>query len=139
MSIPSVQSKLVLVEILAYAPTQFFHCQHCELVWQQAGAGAALHQEQLDSSIPDDLKREYAGLSAWVRETADAYCGRVVFKIIDAASLEGLVKSVRYRARRYPAFIIDGKARYVGADYAQVKPLIDHQLTLNSSSMATSP
>ncbi|MBI4673368.1 MAG: hypothetical protein HY741_17085 [Chloroflexi bacterium] len=129
LSTRTVQSKPILVEILAYAPTQFFHCQHCEFVWQQVGAGAALHQEQLDSSIPDDLKREYANLSAWVRGTVDLYGGRVVFKIIDVASLEGLLKSVRYRARRYPAFIIEGKERYTGTDYEQVKSLIDNELT----------
>lgn len=146
-SAPTVQDKPILVEILTYAPTQFFHCQHCEFIWQQTGAatshhayrdstgivpvhslGAALHQEQLDSSIPDDLKKEYAALSKWVLETVDAYGGRVVFRIIDAASIEGLVKSVRYRARRYPAFIVEGKAKYVGTDFERVKILIDRQM-----------
>jgi hypothetical protein len=119
------QPKPVLVEILAYAPTQFFHCQHCELIWQQAGAGARLHQEQLESSLPSDIQKEYADLSTWVRETVETYGGRVVFKVIDAASMEGLLKSVRYGARHYPAFVVDGGAKYIGTDFNQAKNLID--------------
>ena len=118
------EPKPFLVEILAYAPTQFFHCQHCEFIWQQAGAGARIHQEQLESSIPQDLQKEYAALAAWVRDTVETYEGRVVFKIIDAASMEGLLKSVRYGMRRYPAFVV-GKEKYVGTDFNHVKHLID--------------
>lgn len=128
MSTSAVQPAPVLVEILTHVPTLFFHCQHCELVWQQVGAGAAFHQEQLDSSIPDNLKKEYAALSLWARTLGDAYQGRVVFKVIDAASSEGLLKSVRYGARRYPAFIIAGKDKYIGADFDRVKRLIENRL-----------
>ncbi len=124
----STQQKPILVEILAYAPTQFFHCQHCEFIWQQAGAGARIHQEQLDSSIPQDLQKEYADLSEWVLNTVETLNGRVVFKVVDAASMEGLLKSVRYGARRYPAFIVDGKAKYIGTDFDQAKRLIDERL-----------
>ncbi len=126
---PTVEAEPVLVEILAYAPTQFFHCQHCELIWQQVGAGAAFHQEQLDASIPDELKKEYSTLSTWVRETVNLYNGRVMFKIIDAASAEGLWKSVRYGTRRYPAFIIAGKEKYVGMDLNHVRRRIENWLT----------
>ncbi len=121
----STEQKPVLVEILAYAPTQFFHCQHCELVWEQAGAGARLHQEQLESSLPRDIQQEYADLSNWVRNTVETYGGRVVFKVIDAASLEGLLKSVRYGARRYPAFVVEGRDKYIGTDFGQAQRLID--------------
>ncbi len=127
-SIISTEQKPILVQILAYAPTQFFHCQHCELVWQQAGVGARMHQEQLDSSIPQDLLKEYANLSNWVRAAVESYGGRVVFKIVDAASMEGLLKTVRYGARRYPAFIVDGQAKYIGTDFDQAKHLIDERI-----------
>lgn len=155
MATPSapVRAKPILVEILTYAPTQFFHCQHCEIVWQQIGAagndqpprdapvrpgepntgrdhsfGSTFHQEQLDSSIPEDLKKEYAALCDWVRETVDALNGRVVFKIIDVASMEGLLKAVRYRARRYPAFIVEGKEKYIGVNFEKAREIINKQL-----------
>ncbi len=120
--------KPILVEILTYAPTQFFHCQHCEFVWHEAGVGENIHREQLQSSIPQDLQKEYADLSNWVRETVETYGGRVVFKIIDVASMEGLLKSVRYGARRYPAFIVEKRDKYIGGDLARAKQLIDSHL-----------
>ncbi len=126
-----VQPKPILVEILAYAPTQFFHCRHCEFVWQQVGAVARVHHEQLESSIPSDLQQEYADLSRWVLDTVETYGGRVVFKIIDAASMEGLLKSVRYGARRYPAFVV-GRSKYIGSDFNQAKRLIDRAVRVQA-------
>ncbi len=120
--------KQIVVEVLAYAPTQFFHCQHCELIWQQAGAGARLHQEQLETSLPSEMSAEYGELSAWILDTVETYGGQVVFKIIDAASLEGMLKSVRYNARHYPAFIVEGKDKYIGTDFTQAKRLIDERV-----------
>jgi hypothetical protein len=124
----SVQKNPILVEILAYAPTQFFHCQHCEVVWHQVGAGERIHQEQLETSIPQDLQKEYNDLSDWVRITVETYGGRVIFKVIDAASVEGFLKSVRYGLRRYPAFVVDGKEKHSGMDFDQAKRLIDDRL-----------
>lgn len=121
----STQKKPILVEILAYAPTQFYHCQHCEVVWQPVGAGERFHQEQLETSIPEDLQREYSDLSNWVRDSVEIYGGRVVFKVIDAASVEGFLKSVRYGVRRFPTFVVDGKDKHTGTDMVRVKQLID--------------
>ncbi len=120
--------KPITVEVLAYAPTAFYHCQHCELVWQQTGTAPDFRQEQLASSIPDDLRQEYQQISDWVRTTVEEYGGRVVFKVVDAASVEGLVKSVRYGVHRYPAVVVDGKAKHIGLDLARAKVLIDQRL-----------
>jgi len=102
------------VEVLAYAPAAFFHCRHCEVVWQQTGVGKPLRQEQLASSLPEDLKEEYQQLSDWVRRMVDAYEERVTFKVIDAASIEGWLKSVRHGLHKYPAVIVDGKEKISG-------------------------
>ncbi len=47
------------VEILTYAPTQFYHCQHCEVVWEQVGLGKTVRAEQRKSGLPADLQAEY--------------------------------------------------------------------------------
>ena len=95
------------VEIIAYAPTAFYHCTHCEVAWREIGVSDELHQEQTRSSLPDDLAQDYQAVSDWVREVFSRYGDGVVVKVIDAASPEGLLKSLRYRARRYPAVIVD--------------------------------
>lgn len=122
--------KPMMVEIIAYAPTQFYHCQHCEVVWNAAEMPNVKkwHTETLETSMPPEMMQDYRNLSDWVINAAEHYGGRVVFKVIDAASLEGVYKSLRYGVRRYPAIVIEGKGKVIGADFTQAGALIDQKL-----------
>ncbi len=102
----------LLVEIIAYAPTAYYHCTHCEVAWREIGVSNRIHEEQMKSSLPDDLANEYQAISDWVREIFRIHCDRVVVKVVDAASPEGLITSLRYWVRRYPAVIVDHKKRF---------------------------
>jgi hypothetical protein len=99
--------KPLLVEIIAYAPTAYYHCTHCEVAWREIGVSNRIHQEQMRSSLPDDLAQDYQAVSDWVREIFHQHCDAVILKVIDAASPEGLLKSLRHRVHRYPAVIVD--------------------------------
>jgi hypothetical protein len=105
----------LLVEIIAYAPTAFYHCTHCEVAWREMGASNQIHEEQMSSSLPQDLLDEYQQVSDWVKEMFRIHCDRILLKVIDAASIEGFYKSLKYNARRYPAVIVNGKARFIGS------------------------
>jgi hypothetical protein len=109
-------SEPLLVEIIAYAPTAYYHCTHCEVAWREMGANNRIHEEQLESSLPEDLIEEYRLISDWVREMFRIYCDGILIKVIDAASLEGFYKSIKYRARCYPAVIVSGQARFLGSN-----------------------
>lgn len=104
--------KPLTVEIIAYAPTAYYHCTHCEVAWREIGVSNKIHQEQMQSSLPDDLVQEYQAVSDWVREIFRQHCDALVVKVIDAASPEGLLRSMRYRVHRYPAVIVDHQARF---------------------------
>jgi hypothetical protein len=122
-------TKPLLVEIIAYAPTAFYHCTHCEVAWREMGASNRIHEEQLESSLPEDLIKEYETVSTWVREMFRVHCDAIVLKVIDAASVEGFYKSLRYNARRYPAVIVNGKARFIGTQmFSAASEEIAHQL-----------
>jgi hypothetical protein len=108
-------SKPLLVEIIAYAPTAYYHCTHCEVAWRETGAANRIHEEQLQSSLPDDLIQEYDTVSHWVREMFRVHGDAVVLKVIDAASVEGFYKSLRYNARHYPAVVVNRKIRFIGS------------------------
>ncbi len=127
--------KPLMVEILAYAPTQYFHCQHCEVLWNQAEVKGVkeFHADALESSIPPDMMREYQNLSDWVLGAVERYGGGVVFKVIDAASFEGVFKTLRYRAHRYPAVIVNGRSKYIGGDFKQAEAMIDGELTTQAA------
>src|SRR6185503_14131987 len=87
-------SRPLLVEIIAYAPTAFYHCTHCEVAGRELGATNRIHEEQVESSLPDDLIQEYQVVSDWVKEMFRVHCDRIILKVIDAASLEGVGKTV---------------------------------------------
>ncbi len=124
--------KPLMVQVIAYAPTQFFHCQHCELVWNQAEIEGVkkFHEDAMGTSIPPEMMKEYQALSDWVMDAVERYGGRVVFKVIDAASMEGLLKSVRYGVRKYPAVVINDKEKQIGTDFKKAEALIDRNLAL---------
>ena len=108
-------SSPLLVEIIAYAPTAFYHCTHCEVAWREMGASNRIHEEQVSSSLPEELIVDYRLVSDWVREMFQVYCDAILIKVIDAASIEGFYKSIKYGARRYPAVIVNGKSRFIGS------------------------
>jgi hypothetical protein len=120
----------LMVEVIAYAPTQFFHCQHCEFVFETTGVKGVrkFHDEAQESSMPPEMMKEYQDLSDWVMNVVERYGGRVVFKVIDATSVEGLLKSVRYGVHKYPAVIINGKEKQIGGDFKRAEAMIDQRL-----------
>jgi len=108
-------SKPLLVEIIAYAPIAFYHCTHCEIAWREIGTSNQAHEEQLQSSLPEDLTKDYLVVSQWVKDVFRRYCDQVVIKMVDTASPEGVWLSLRHGVRRYPAVIIN-KQVFVGVD-----------------------
>ena len=120
--------KSLLVEIVAYAPTAFYHCTHCEVVWQETGFSKGLHEEQVASALPPDMMHDYQAVSDWVRRLFQVHCDRVVVKVIDAASLEGFWKTVRHGLQRYPAVVVGGRAKFSGTDFAAAEAEIGSRL-----------
>ena len=122
--------KPLRIEIITYAPTAFFHCQHCELAFDQVGLGERIHREEAREALPDDLRREFQELSDWVHGVLDRYGDRVRVSVTDAASIEGLWKSVRHLVRRYPAVVIGGKEKRIGTDFEALEPVIERYMSL---------
>lgn len=118
----------LLVEIVAYAPTAFYHCTHCEVVWHHAGIGRSIHAEQVDSGLPDDLAQEYRAVSDWVKRLFDDHGEKIVVKVIDAASLEGVARSLRHGLRRFPAVVVAGRHKFSGTDFRAVDEVIRQKL-----------
>jgi uncharacterized protein DUF1525 len=118
----------VSVTVIAYAPVAFFHCMHCEVIWQHSAVRTKDRREQMETSLPEDLKHQYQQLSDWVRGMVEAHGRRLRFRIVDAASVEGWVTSVRYGVRQYPAVIIDGTATSPGAQFERATGLIERRL-----------
>jgi hypothetical protein len=120
--------KPVSVEVITYAPTVFTHCQHCEVAFGEVGIGERLRRQEAAEALPDDLARDYQALSDWVHALLERHGPRVRVRVVDAASVEGFVRSLRNRVGRYPAVIVDGKDKRIGSDFAALDPLIERKV-----------
>ncbi|MDE3074390.1 MAG: hypothetical protein KGJ86_03090 [Chloroflexota bacterium] len=132
-----LQAPAAHVEILAYAPTEFYHCRHCEMVWGHVGLGQRLHREQQASQLPPDLLDEYTAISDWALDAFARYGERLSVKVVDAVSLEGVFKSLRYGSRHFPVFVVNGKRRTVGFDRRELDKALAELLPDVSGSQVT--
>jgi hypothetical protein len=122
----------VTITIITYAPTSFYHCQHCELTFEEVGLGERLHRQEAAQSLPDDMAREYAQLSDWVRDLIHRHGARVHLDVLDAVSIRGIIVSLRHGALRHPVAIVDGRSMPLRtpAEFHKVDAAIDHRLSL---------
>ncbi len=87
----------ITIEVIAYAPVAFFHCMHCELIWQESAVRTNDRRDQLETALPEDLQEQYQAGSDWVHRMREAHGPRLRFRIIDAVSVEGWIKIVALR------------------------------------------
>jgi len=99
-------------------------CTSCELVLGEVGIGSPPDGQALEE-YPPEWQEDVRRLSDWVRELAGRYGERILIKVIDPQSPGGLLQSLRYKVRRYPTWIVDGKARIVGWDREGLAVAID--------------
>jgi hypothetical protein len=118
----------VQVEILTYAPTEFYHCQHCEFVWDSVGMGRGIREEQRGVGLPPELQAEYTAIADWVAEASARYGDRLTVKVVDVVSVEGVLKALRHGVRRFPAFVIDGRERIAGFDRGRLDAALERRL-----------
>jgi hypothetical protein len=112
------------LEVVTKVITYFDQCRRCKILFDQAGFDQKLRQKEMDE-YPPDLKEEYTKLSDWIRELNRLYKHRLFIKLIDVQSPLGMYKSLRYRIRSYPTFIVEGKETYTGWDKRQLESLLD--------------
>jgi hypothetical protein len=73
---------------------------------------------------PPELLEDHVRLSDWVVELSQRYGPGIQIRVIDPQSGLGLLKSLRHRVRKYPTFIVNGKAKYTGWDKAELEGLL---------------
>ncbi len=103
------------LEVIAPTLQGLGMCTGCELVMAEAGMDESPAERAL-SEYPTEWQAEFQRLSDWVYDLAGRYGDRILIKVIDPQSPEGLLKSVRYRVRRYPTWVVNGKTRIAGWD-----------------------
>jgi hypothetical protein len=107
--------KPVRLEVIAPTFQGLGLCTSCELVLAEARVEENPVERGLDE-YPPEWQDDYRRLTEWVYDLAGRHGDRLLIKVIDPQSPEGLLKSLRYRVRRYPTFVIEGKTRIAGWD-----------------------
>ncbi len=118
--------KLVSLDVLSPVPTYYRHCRHCEDIFDQADIARKTHEGEI-SEYPAEFLADHARLSDWLRELQQSHGQRISIRLIDPQSLAGLWLALRYRIRKYPTFIVNGKHRFTGWDKDALARLLAEQ------------
>lgn len=110
---PLLAPRTVRIQVVTYLPTTFVYGMGCETALGISRLSNTVHNEQLNSSPKDCLQQAFA-LIEWTKQLRRRFGKSVQVHLVDAISLQGFWLSLRYRVRRYPAIIVDGKMHPIG-------------------------
>ncbi|MBI4772445.1 MAG: hypothetical protein HY784_18950 [Chloroflexi bacterium] len=114
------------VEVIAHVLGSMDHCSHCQVFLDGVGVGGAVHQQDMDS-FPPEWMQEWQALSDVIFNLTEKHAGRLVVKITDAQSPQGMWAALRRGVRQYPTFMVSGE-KYTGLDQSAVDSLIGRHL-----------
>ncbi|MCX8110492.1 MAG: hypothetical protein N3D15_04505 [Syntrophorhabdaceae bacterium] len=119
--------KPVLIEVVMNLPIHLGHCSHCRLIFEDTGVERLVNQEALEE-YPPELHEDFIRLSSWIKELSRLYQHRIVIRLIDIKSFLGVYKSIAYRLRTYPAFIVNSKDVIKGWDLQRLEEVLDSHI-----------
>lgn len=117
---------LLEVEVVAHVLGSMDHCSHCQVFLDGVGVGGQVHKQDMDS-YPREWMEEWQRLSDLIFNVTEKHAGRLVVKITDAQSPQGMWAAIRRGIRKYPTFVVNGE-KYVGLDESAVDALIGRHL-----------
>lgn len=117
-------SRTIKLEILSLLPITYKQCPSCEGFLDQSGIGKQVHNQIL-GEYPRELLDEQRQLSTLVVELINRFSDVLSIHVIDPQSLPGILKSIKFRVRKYPAFIIDDQELIIGWDRAALDLAIE--------------
>lgn len=125
--------KPIMVEVLSVMLTvQTEECKNCSPIFEGVGLKGKFHNKEINE-YPEDIKEEVLRLSDWIRELSQRYPYQIQIKIIDAVSILGMYKKLRYRIKGLPAFIVDHRETYSGWDKEVLETILSQHIQVPST------
>ena len=115
------------IEVVTHVTGSMDHCGQCQLIFNSVGVGGQVHQDDV-ASYPEEFVQDWERLSEWVFKLAETFPDRLIIRITDAQSVNGLWKSISKGVHKYPTFIIEGGEKYQGWDGEALNALIRRHL-----------
>ena len=116
----------VQVEVISPLPEGWGICLTCEAMIAHANMGKAPYERGLEE-YPPDWQEDFQRLSDLVLELAARHGEKILIRIWDPHSLQGMFKSIRYGVRRYPTFVVNGHEKVTGLDAALLEQKLRSQ------------
>lgn len=113
----------VQIDVITPLPEGWGLCVTCEAFMAQASLDQVPHERSLES-FPPDWREEYIRLSDLIMAIAQKYGDRILIRLYDPRSLQGLAKSIRYGIRKYPTFLVEGREKIIGLEVAALERAI---------------
>lgn len=123
---PGVRSVITL-DVVAWMPTVFRQCGHCEIILGQAKLGAQTRQDNLEE-YPSQLLEDHQRLSVWIKELFAIHGATIRIRLIDSQSPRGLWTVLRHGVRVYPSWVVAGRRRVEGWDRQALEEAIQAAL-----------
>jgi hypothetical protein len=105
----------IQVDVIAPLPEGWGLCVTCEAFLAQASLDKPPQDRSLEA-FPPEWMEDFSKLSEVVLELSQKYGSAILIRLFDPQSVQGMVKCVRHRVRKYPTFIVQGHNRVVGLD-----------------------
>jgi hypothetical protein len=121
----------ILVDVIYPVPEGWGICISCEMLMARANLDQAPHERGLDE-YPPEWREEFERLSNTILELSARYQDKILIRIWDPRSLQGLWKAIRFGAHRYPTFVIDGRTKLTGWEH-DLDEALDKTLNLQKS------
>ena len=80
------------------------------------------------NAYPAEILEDHRRLSAWITELSQRYGKDIMIRLIAPMSGVGVWKSLRYWIRKYPAFVVNGKNKYIGWDQQALDTILARAL-----------
>jgi hypothetical protein len=121
--------KVEVINLMLSVQTE--ECKNCRLIFEETDVKRKFADKEMNE-YPEDVKEDVVRLSNWIRERAHLYSHRIQIKVIDVLFPPGLYKSLRYRIRKFPTFIIENRDTYSGWDKEALEEKLDQHLQLHT-------
>ncbi len=117
----------VHLEVVGRMPTAYRHCHRCNAIFKQSGVDQGVNRDAV-LEYPEALQDEFVWLSDLLGDLDRLYGSRIVITLTDAVSLPGLYKTIRYRLRTYPAFIVNRREVVSGRNRERLIQVIEKHM-----------
>ncbi|MEM2541538.1 MAG: hypothetical protein QXX13_09770 [Candidatus Methanomethylicia archaeon] len=116
----------IKVEILSIFPTFYSICRNCQPLLPASGLFIA---NNVLKDYPNDMKESYRKICDLALSLVNYFGDKIRISATDVFTPKGLWKSLRYRVKQYPVFIINGKHKIVGIpSFEEIKTIIMNEL-----------